>query len=166
MRLVIDASVLKAAGSEAAEAECSRRCREFLSAVLRICHQIVGTAETHEEWKWHKSPYASGWLTEMVRRGKLHKVGQQERGIRRRIRALKDASRIEPILKDIHLFEAAIASNRIIISLDETAKNNLKYLIKLRAIKSQDIAWVNPSRDENLSEWLESGATEVKKFIL
>ena len=48
--LVIDASVARAAGGAEATAQVSRECRDFLSTVLTVCHQIVMTPEISEEW--------------------------------------------------------------------------------------------------------------------
>lgn len=69
----------------------------------------------------------------------------------------------EAILKDAHLIEAAIATDSIVISLDETARR-----LFVEATKTVDalrgIVWVNPENsDEGSIVWLEKGAKVENK---
>jgi hypothetical protein len=69
----------------------------------------------------------------------------------------------EAMLKDIHLIETAMAADRIVISLDETAR---KLFIKVatRVGELRDIVWVNPEKmEEEPVSWLENGAKAEKK---
>ena len=50
-RLVIDADVLHSAGGEEATHSTAKRCRDFLKAVLTICHRVVRTPDIDKEWK-------------------------------------------------------------------------------------------------------------------
>src|SRR5271156_2417038 len=68
-RLVIDASVASAAGQTLAPA--SRRCREFLQAVLRISHRATMTPLLKQESKLHQSLLARAWLAEMTSKAKV-----------------------------------------------------------------------------------------------
>src|SRR5437660_6190664 len=70
-RLVVDASVARAAGGEGATHPLSRQCRDCLLAMLHICHRIVMTAEIGAEWKRHRSRFAMTWLTSMEARRKV-----------------------------------------------------------------------------------------------
>lgn len=70
-RLVIDASVARAAGGEDAKNETSKSCRNFLAKVMAISYQIVMTPELKAEWDKHKSVFAQRWLSSMVAKKKL-----------------------------------------------------------------------------------------------
>ena len=68
--LVIDASIAKAAG-EISMHPTSRNCREFLQAVLKLCHRMAMTEAIQAEWNKHQTRFARGWRTSMVARRKL-----------------------------------------------------------------------------------------------
>jgi hypothetical protein len=64
-RLVIDADVARSAGGEQATHPRSKHCRDFPRAVLEICHRLVLTPLTGDEWKRHRSRFAATWLGQM-----------------------------------------------------------------------------------------------------
>lgn len=68
--------------------------------------------------------------------------------------------------KDTHLIEAALAGDKIIISLDETVANHLAQLTD-QVSDLANIVWVNPSVDsEQVINWLERGAKPVASWRL
>src|SRR5215471_15279536 len=82
-RLVIDASVARAAGGEDADSPTAKYCRDFLKAVLSICHHVVMTPEISEEWKQHQSRFTSQWRVSMEARKKVERI---ESALNRRFR--------------------------------------------------------------------------------
>jgi hypothetical protein len=98
-RLVIDASVASAAGQTMAPA--SRRCREFLQAFLCISHRAAMTPLLREEWKRHQSLFARARLAAVTSEGKVQAVPDAGRGA---------------------LVKAALATDKIVVSLDDTAR--------------------------------------------
>ena len=97
-RLVIDASVASAAG----ETLQSRQCREFLRAVLKICHRIVLTPTLTVEWNEHQSQFARTWRAEMLSLGKVVNI---EESPNERVR--NQVPKRKAVQKDLHLVEAA-----------------------------------------------------------
>lgn len=156
-RLVIDASVAQASGEAG---DTAQRCRRFLEEVRSICHRIVLTPEVEEEWKRHQTRYARRWLRSMVARKKLVSVGGQvdatlQQGVAETARTHREE---EALRKDLHLIEAALATDQTVVSLDEEARG-----LFAEAAKSvgqlRNIVWVNPDRlDEEPIEWLGQGA--------
>jgi len=65
-RLVIDASVARSSGGEDATYPTSVHCRDFLQAVLDICHKFVMTPDIKQEWDKHQSIFALRWRRRMV----------------------------------------------------------------------------------------------------
>jgi hypothetical protein len=59
--------------------------------------------------------------------------------------------------KDIHLIEAALAGDRIVISLDDEAR---KHFARASSVVSmmRDVVWRNPATEVDLEVWLENGA--------
>lgn len=169
-RLVIDASVARSAGGEDAVFPRSKHCRDFLKAALAVCHRIVLTPEISEQWKQHRSNFARRWLVSMMARKKVHLLGNvvndDLRGrVERAAAHAKDHER-EAIRKDFLLIEAAIATDRIVISLDDTVKG--LFAMAARSVgELKNIAWANPGRaEEQLILWLENGAKPETKRLL
>lgn len=125
-RLVIDASVARAAGGEEATFPRSKYCRDFLKATLDICHRAVMTPEISEEWKPHRSNFARKWLVEMYGRRKVQYIkAVVDRDLRGRIEhvaACKTDKERDARRKDFLLIEAAVATDRTVISLDDIAR--------------------------------------------
>jgi hypothetical protein len=130
-RLVIDASVASAAGLTLNPS--SRRCREFLQAVLRICHLATMTPRVREEWNRHQSLFARAWLAEMTSKAKVEDVADVPNEALR-----AEAPGTVSAQKDLHLVEAALATDKIVISLDDKAR------AELSVHAASDVLWVHP----------------------
>jgi len=168
-RLIIDASIARAAGREEAIHPTSKHCCEFLTTVLKVCHRIVITPDILQEWKKHQSRFASTWLSQMYGRKKVHdEVGatvdnKLRNGIKQHTGSEKDCA---AMLKDIHLIEAAQATDQTVISLDETVRKLFNLSTKHIGVL-KNIVWVNPDKaDEQPFLWLKNGAKPEKKRLL
>ena len=65
------------------------------------------------------------------------------------------------VLKDLHLIEAALQADRIVVSLDE----NARMLFQVQELDT--IVWVNPvSEHSRMQSWLEQGAPPVEEWRL
>ena len=184
--LVIDASVLKASGDENATYPTSKHCYQFLQNVLEICHRAVLTRALETEWNNHRSRFGQAWRGKMERKGKLIRVKSlEESDLRAKIymtdsflanymseslsENLTEKNR-SAVKKDIHLIEAALATDKIVVSLDDNtarrffalAAQGVEELSELKAI-----AWVNPDKpDESPIEWLKNGANAEPERML
>jgi hypothetical protein len=156
--LVVDASVARAAGET--EDRVSSACRSFLQEILRICHRVVMTPEISQEWNKHRSNFAFRWRASMTARKKVVRpCPVEDAGLRQMIRSLQLRDNVrEAILKDIHLVEAAFATEQTIASLDEIVRGHLRQISgSVRSLKS--LVWVNPIKDdEHATDWLSQGA--------
>jgi hypothetical protein len=167
-RLVIDSSVARSSGSEGAVFPTSKNCRDFLKAVLDICHHVVLTPEIREEWHKHKSNFARRWLVSMFARKKAELIDSAEDQLLRS--KIDQASQNEKaraaMLKDVHLLEAALVTDEIVVALDETVRALfIEAAISVGEIRN--VVWINPDRaDEAPLPWLESGAKSDKKRCL
>jgi len=142
-RLVIDASIARSAGGLAdftaslpplpddpdPDRYRSRRCRHILLAVLKICHRLVLTEDLREEWEKHRSRFSRRWLTRMVAKDKVETPSvttdrELQQAINDFARGVSDdfeviAAYRQAMQKDRHLLEAALASDELILSLNE-----------------------------------------------
>jgi hypothetical protein len=157
--LVIDASVAKATG-EVSMHPTSRSCREFLQAVLGLCHRLAMTTPIQEEWNKHQSRFARRWRTSMVARKKIEfiEVAPHLSLEKRVARAVADVHIAAIIEKDRRLIEAALLTDRRVVALDAAVRKHLQaHVSSLPEIRS--ICWVNLSMpEEQAVAWLKAGA--------
>jgi hypothetical protein len=158
--IVIDASIARAAGPEGATHPTAKDCRDFLLAVLDICHRAVFTAEITAEWNKHQSGFAAQWRTSMFARKKMDIVAvPQDSDLRGKLEScgLSDNA-IAALLHDAHLVEAARFGCMRVVALDEIVRKLLQGLAA--TIKEIDgLCWVNPTiASEQAVNWLQSGA--------
>jgi hypothetical protein len=171
-RLVIDASVARAAGGEEATNPTAENCRDFLKAVKKICHKLVMTPEIKEEWNEHQSYFAKRWRSSMVAKKKF--VYRQDIAVDNElwnlIKAYSETEKQQKAMeKDLLLIEAAIATDKIVISLDERVRELfVKAAADIERLKQ--VAWVNPDvenrEEEGAIAWLKNGAEIESQYLL
>ena len=161
-RLVVNASVARAAGGEDATASVSINCTEFLETFRDEClHHVVMTPELSEEWETNQSKFAATWLRSMIARKRWDYVEPPvNQALRDEIEGTATReSEIEDMQKDFHLLEAARETDQTIISLDEAIRQLFARAAQ-RVGEIRDIVWVNPNRtvEEEPLVWLQNGA--------
>jgi hypothetical protein len=155
-RIVIDASVGRSAG--VSEDPTSRCCREFLEAVLNICHRMVLTPEIEREWNAHRSGFALLWQGAMESRGKIARIGELRDLVREIESAARTPSDCKAMLKDVHLIAAAMAADGVIASRDARARN-LFAGIAAEVQGLGKIAWQHvDANNGDAVQWLSAGA--------
>lgn len=167
--LVIDASIARAAGGEESTYPTSVNCRDCLIAVLEICHRIVMTSDIRQEWDKHQSRFAREWLRRMIARRKLYPVEiRVDHDFWQQIETLADMDKQRAeMIKDLRLIEAAIATDKTIISLDDNTARNFFGKASRQVEKLQDVIWVNPDKDEEqVIQWLTDGAAPEPARLL
>lgn len=168
-RLVIDANIARSAGRRDTQSVDSLHCREFLETMLKETrHLIVITGAIEEEWLRHQSHFASHWLASMYKRGRVCTIEITTPGKLRYkvIRTSSDDYERGAMLKDIHLLEAALHVDRIVVSQDERVRGYFhKAAQVVRAVAL--VVWVNPCQEnESALTWLRSGAECQKERCL
>lgn len=157
--LVIDASIARAAGDVSMH-PTSRHCREFLQATLKLCHRIAMTEAIQAEWNKHQTRFARGWRTSMVARRKIEFLEVASHlSLERRIeRTVADKYLAAIIEKDRRLIEAALVTEKRVVSLDDHVRKHLRdHCHQLSEVRS--ICWVNPcTPEEQVIAWLKAGA--------
>jgi len=178
-RLVVDASVARSA--TLSDNPTSTACREFLQAILEVCHRIVLSPEIYREWERHalqsqtvaelrRTRFLANWMVAMSRRkgGKILRVRvDRDDALRTKINrlGLPDASRQE-ISDDLHLIEGALVFDRIVISRDDSVRDLLRGVAG-SCPEFAKVAWCNPvDVGEEGLEWLRAGARTVKAWQL
>ena len=160
-RLVIDTDVAQASGSEEAIHPRAKHCRDFLQEVLSLSHSVVMTPEISNEWKRHRSSFARRWRVSMDARKKVYRVNAPaDEELHDKIKQTRiNLEESEDMQKDLHLLDAALATDQNIVSLDETIRGYFAQAAQ-RVGEIRDIVWVNPERTEEEKPlvWLQNGA--------
>lgn len=161
-RIVVDASVARAAGTS--ENPVSSRSREFLQAMLRICHRVVMTPEIQREWRQHQSNFSMAWLGAMQRRRKVEAAAvdatRQGELVAAVLRSDLGTTQQAAAEKDCLLVSAAWATDGIVASNDDKVRTLLGKLASATPEIAR-IVWVSPTDpDETSVLWLEAGARD------
>ncbi len=157
-RLVVDACVVGRANehTDAPSLDCAR----FLSTMLEVDCRAVLTPELLDEWHRHRSFFSDQWLTRMFGEKRIERRdASPDAGLRTALERVAPGLRAaEAMLKDCHLIEAARATDRNIISIDETTRQ-LFHAAALRLGRLAEVCWVNPASEvEQPLAWLHDGA--------
>ncbi len=133
----------------------------MLSTRLRL----VVTTTTQAEWSKHKSRFASKWLRSMYARRLVEFADADQSAILRGVcQRLTPQKQRDAALKDVHLLEAAIATDQRILSCDKEARTNFSSLTAAAHILS-GIHWGNPTTPVCLT-WIQGGVPNDRRFLL
>ena len=161
-RLVVNASVARAAGGEGATASVSINCTVFLETFRdESPNHVVMTSELSEEWDKHQSNFAATWLRSMIARKRFAYLKPAQNtvlydAIERTATGERD---LEALRKDFHLLQAALATDQTVISRDETIRRLFTHASR-QVGEIRHVIWVNPDRttEEQPITWLQNGA--------
>ncbi len=164
-RLVVDTSVMRAAGGEEATHPVPANTRDTLRAILTVCHRVCVIGDLRHEWKHHQSRFARVWWRQMYGHGKIIDSDPPSSP------AILDEIRLSPALtereieaveKDFHLILAALAADSTVLSLDDKMSLIMrKFCANSRTSAGKavtQVLWINPIIDKAaLDEWLVEG---------
>jgi hypothetical protein len=146
----------------------SKSCRDFLIAVKDTKHKIVTTETIRAEWHKHQSRFTKAWLVSMVAQRRVCWIDAPANDeLRRKVeQCTSNEKKREAMLKDVHLIEAALKSDKIVISMDESVRQHFHGVTHRIGLLKQ-IAWVNPRKSEDTPiNWLQEGAELEKERLL
>lgn len=154
-RLVIDTSIFRAASERPSADPRGQTCGEVLRRILTICHHVAFAPEAGEEWSRHRSRFAMTWRRAMTARKKLHFLDETCRDgeLRDACRRLSEiAGAPEPpwdeVEKDLHLVEAALAVDKVVLSVDARIRGWLAWASSQRGTRGlREIHWLDPVED-------------------
>ncbi|MGG4470004.1 hypothetical protein ABER68_18345 [Paenibacillus alvei] len=164
--LIIDACVARSASEN--QKPVSTNCRELLSEVLKSNHKLGFTNELSQEWKKHNSKFSALVLATLIRRNRVLNIEGNEDSFnfRTKVAEIKDKARIPAISKDLHLVEAALLTDKIVLSSDTNARGHFSVVLD-DFPELSDVMWLNPvSEEDSVVSWLLQGCkTENNKML-
>ena len=165
---MIDADVASAAGGEDAGHPRSVHCRDYLEAVLSNDHRLVITPEITDEWARHQSNFSRSWRRRMYARKSVFALNMDaSTSLVTRLKRVKCTKKQrDAMLNDVHLIDAALATDRSVSSLDGEARKVYAHASHSLA-ELTSIVWVNPDRPaEDPIGWLQRGAKPERERSL
>jgi hypothetical protein len=138
------------------------------------------TQEIRDEWykrrkdtgKPYISLFSQRWYRAMIDKEKVIEdlISPDDLLKERVINTLKPEAvkQKKDILKDYFLLEAALASDKTVISLDDKTARKLFSQASQNIDEIKEIVWVNPDKNEEKAiEWLTNGApAETERFLV
>lgn len=162
--IVIDADIARSSGTS--EHPTSSRSRALLNNVSKhghfanLCPILLG------EWKNHRSLFAKKWLASMIARKKVNFINPEKQVgniIKNRIVSESDQS---VAIKDVHLVDAALASDKVIASNDNNSRIVFCCLADTCGL-IKDVKWFNAVKDkEFLDQFLSQSCFIPKVYYL
>jgi predicted nucleic acid-binding protein len=140
--VVVDASVVRAAGET--QHPVSSACRNCLEAIRSICHRVAFTEPIRDEWVRHMSRFSRKWRRSMAARQKPITMVDPKQ-LELRWDAYSDVARAA-IEKDRGLLGAALATDRVIITLDDSLRRALAECRDGEALL-RNVRWIHPVTD-------------------
>lgn len=165
-RLVIDTDIISSASESTSET--SVNCRRFLETVREFEHQMVISPDIWEEWKVHRSGFASRWLTSMYAQKLVHRTGNvQNPDLQKRIAKQASDEKVRgEVLKDVHLLEAALVTDGLVTSRNERERKRFARISR-KVVEIRKIVWANPDQsEEKCLDWLREGAPADEERML
>ena len=123
--------------------------------------------EIFEEWRVHQSKYSAIWLRRMFGRRQVdYEQSARDHMLRARIDDSLCGNQRVIDRKDVHLVEAALATDRLVASRDEKARGAFRDAAAL-VQELKGIVWINPTLTADAPiHWLRSGAdTEAHRKL-
>lgn len=136
-RLVVDADVACSAGKR--EIEPTQSCFQFLTELLDSKAITVFNPKLFQEWIDHASPFGNHALAELRSRGRISMLESNDLTevltlIRSELKESEGRRRLE---KDSHVMDAALFTDRIIISNNNKERKLLRKLKEKLAFANQ-----------------------------
>lgn len=165
MAIVIDACVLRSASSS--EKPLPSNCRAMLEAVRDNAVSVAVCSTLNQEWRKHRSRYASMWMVAMYSRRLVRSVNDfsgRADAVDHAIARLPERSR-EAAEKDAHLLKSALDNSKIVVS----SELNCRAAFVEASVHYGEIGrvgWVDPADGQNAVDAATSRAPMPEHWCL
>ncbi|AGP37620.1 hypothetical protein [Sorangium cellulosum] len=157
--IVVDTSVARSCGKQGAADLHALACLDALIALRESGLMLAMSPALLAEWERHWSTFARRWFYKMRSSRRVRDVAPGQHGpTRKAARALLDTDARQAVAKDMLLVEAALASDRRVISLDEKVRRHFAVLAASVA-DLRSVHWANPTSTGCIA-WLAAQAPD------
>jgi len=161
---VVDADIARACGIS--EHPVSKSSRDVLVGIREFNLGVAFCPMLLNEWKKHRSLYATKWLASMVAKKKFHLIATAELCLYEVENAGLTEVQKQIALKDAHVIDAALSTGNFIASNDKTAREVFA-IIASGSPLLKELIWVVPTEDadELMSVFINRGYTPKSWLI-
>ncbi|WNJ96006.1 hypothetical protein RND59_02505 [Vibrio ruber] len=161
---IVDADIARSSGLS--EHPVSSGSRSLLENIQKHGHMIAMCPTLRTEWKKHRSYFALKWLSSMFAKKRVKLISPSE-NIEEKIKLHISEEKNKSIaLKDAHLINAALCTDRIVASNDDNARNTF-YILSMEYGYIKNIIWLNSVRDrEFIYDFLSSRCLVPSEYYL
>ena len=162
--IIIDADIARSSGLSIHPV--SSGSRALLETVAKNGHAAAICPTLMAEWKKHRSLFATKWLASMIAKKKVIFIKPEQQIIVEIEAHLNDLKKKSIAEKDSHLIDAALASDKIIASNDDVARNVFCELsVSCGNIKK--IKWFNAVSDRDfVNNYLSSDCFVPEQYYI
>lgn len=161
MRLVVDVNIVHSSGGITAIHSTALKCREVLLTIYENQHKIVISSDLRHECVRHATPFSVSWYYQMKRNNLIEDIHDvRDETLREKILGCFPSDSVKKkVKKDIHLIEAALKTDKKILSNDQ--KERKKYCHASSSVTELNaIIWVNHLKNhDQVVNWLRCGAS-------
>jgi hypothetical protein len=119
--VIIDADIARSSGTT--EHPISSSSRALLESVSKNGHKTAMCPTLLAEWRKHRSLFAKKWLASMIAKKKVSFITPEKITGTLISNRINEARKISIALKDAHLIDGALATDQIIASNDNAARD-------------------------------------------
>ena len=171
--LVIDVNITCAASEKESADPITKSSRDFLRCIVETTsHKIVLTDAIRAEQRKHPSKFGESWLRTMIAKKRVRWIDvPADEMLRRKVeQTATSQNRLIHMQEDIHLIEAALRTDKTILSMDEEVKECFVHAAHT-VVALRMIGWINPCKsdhtlDDMIVLWLQNGAEIERERLL
>lgn len=163
MDLVIDADIARSSGLTVHPV--SSTSRNLLDSILNSSHNASFCRILLDEWNKHQSAYTRKWRVSMYSRKKIKNIVHED-AVKIRLEQLPESKERNIALKDSHLIDIALLTDKIIFSNDLNAKNSFSNLLKNDGFMNE-VYWLSPLENScDITEFVIKGRIIPEKHLV
>lgn len=144
LSFVVDADIARSSGET--EHPISSGSRKVLELISSGGHNLALCPTLRQEWKKHRSGFATRWMAAMVARKKVLFITPSPEILEYIESEVADSNEKTIALKDAHLLDAAWEADKIIASNDDNARKAFCNIAEKKMTISE-IIWLHGVRD-------------------
>lgn len=161
---VVDADIARASGFS--EHPVSKSARQLLIGIKECDIGIAFCPILLDEWKKHRSIFATKWLASMVAKKRFHLVKSTNLSAQEVEKTALTEIQKKIALKDAHVVDIAISTGNFIASNDKTARAVFA-IVASNSSLLKELIWVIPTDYSNeLTDIFTTGGYTPKSWLM
>jgi hypothetical protein len=161
---VVDADIARASG--VSEHPVSKSARDVMIGIKEFGIGVAFCPILLDEWKKHRSVFATKWLATMIAKKKFHLIASANVSAHEVEKTALTENQRNIALKDAHVVDIAISTGNFIASNDKNARA-IFAIVAANSLLLKELIWVIPlDCSVELSTILSDGGYTPKSWLM